>query len=83
MQVSVGQRDINTLVFLQAEQKKVADTTLEAATGEMADPPKVKLSTKKLLKGHIGKVNSVHYSGDSRYKFTLDEGTQLRFKIVL
>lgn len=32
----------------------------------VADAPKVKLSTKKLLKGHINKVNSVHYSGDSR-----------------
>ena len=25
------------------------------------------MSTKKLLKGHINKVNSVHYSGDSRF----------------
>ena len=38
----------------------------------MADAPKVKLSTKKLLKGHINKVNSVHYSGDSRSVLIVD-----------
>lgn len=50
----------------QEEQKKQQDTTLEQACGGVADAPKVKLSTKKLLKGHINKVNSVHYSGDNR-----------------
>lgn len=32
----------------------------------MAAVPKIRLVTKKTLKGHINKVNSVHYSGDSR-----------------
>lgn len=50
----------------QEEQKKQQDTTLEQACSGVADAPKVRLSTKKLLKGHINKVNSVHYSGDSR-----------------
>lgn len=50
----------------QEEQKKQQDTTLEQTCNGVADAPKVKLSTKKLLKGHINKVNSVHYSGDNR-----------------
>ena len=50
----------------QEEQKKVADKTLQDICGDMADAPKVRLTTKKLLKGHINKVNSVHFSGDSR-----------------
>lgn len=45
----------------------MADKTLEDICGDMADAPKIRLSTKKMLKGHINKVNSVHYSGDSRY----------------
>ena len=52
------------------DQKKQQDTTLEEACSGAADAPKVKLSTKKLLKGHINKVNSVHYSGDSRHCVT-------------
>ncbi|RZF35125.1 hypothetical protein LSTR_LSTR009431 [Laodelphax striatellus] len=51
----------------QDEQQKVADKKLEEATSDMADAPKVRLTTKKMLKGHINKVNSVHYSGDSRH----------------
>ncbi|XP_075213962.1 guanine nucleotide-binding protein subunit beta-2 [Lycorma delicatula] len=54
----------------QEEQKKAADKKLEEISADMADAPKVRLSTKKLLKGHINKVNSVHYSGDSRHAVT-------------
>lgn len=50
----------------QEDQKKQQDTTLEEACNGVADAPKVKLTTKKMLKGHINKVNSVHFSGDSR-----------------
>jgi hypothetical protein len=53
----------------QEEQKKVADKTLQDICGDMADAPKVRLTTKKLLKGHINKVNSIHFSGDSRQVF--------------
>ncbi|KAI5693472.1 hypothetical protein M8J77_024379, partial [Diaphorina citri] len=49
------------------EQAKQADTKLEDVTASMPDAPKVKLMPKKSLKGHINKVNSVHYSGDSRH----------------
>ena len=48
------------------DQKKQQDAKIEEACASVGDPPKVKLSTKKLLKGHINKVNSVHFSGDSR-----------------
>lgn len=61
--------DQNIMLFvkcLQDDQQKVADKKLEEACADMADAPKVRLSTKKMLKGHINKVNSVHYSGDSR-----------------
>ncbi|XP_008559825.1 guanine nucleotide-binding protein subunit beta-2 [Microplitis demolitor] len=54
----------------QEDQKKQQDATLEEACSSVADAPKIKLSTKKLLKGHINKVNSVHYSGDSRHCVT-------------
>ncbi|KAL5293063.1 hypothetical protein ACFFRR_011687 [Megaselia abdita] len=36
----------------------------------MADIPKIRWSCKKSLKGHINKVNSVHFSGDSRHCVT-------------
>ncbi|XP_014211686.1 guanine nucleotide-binding protein subunit beta-2 [Copidosoma floridanum] len=52
------------------DQKKMQDTTLEETCGSVSDPPKVKLTTKKNLKGHINKVNSVHFSGDSRHCVT-------------
>ncbi|XP_033224287.1 guanine nucleotide-binding protein subunit beta-2 [Belonocnema kinseyi] len=52
------------------DQNKQKDTTLEEACSSVADATKVKMSTKKMLKGHINKVNSVHYSGDSRHCVT-------------
>ncbi|XP_014275459.1 guanine nucleotide-binding protein subunit beta-2 [Halyomorpha halys] len=51
-------------------QSKVADVKLEDACANVSDAPKVRLTTKKYLKGHINKVNSVHYSGDSRHIVT-------------
>lgn len=59
-------------IAYQEDQKKQQDTTLEETCSSVADAPKVKLSTKKLLKGHINKVNSVHYSGDSRSVLSID-----------
>lgn len=44
----------------------MADAKLADKCGDMGDVPKIRLQTKKTLKGHINKVNSVHYSGDSR-----------------
>lgn len=55
---------------LKDEQKKQADTTLAACCSNVPDAPKVKLVTRKLMKGHLNKVNSVHYSGDSRHCVT-------------
>lgn len=45
----------------------MADVTLESKCGDLGDVPKVRLSTKRDLKGHINKVNSVHYAEDSRH----------------
>jgi guanine nucleotide-binding protein subunit beta len=57
---------IGILDKMKEEQQKVADCKLAEKCADMAEPPKCRLSTKKLLKGHINKVNSVHFSGDSR-----------------
>lgn len=66
-QRSDGGQLANKIFILQAEQEKVADAKLAEKCGDMSDIPKIRLLTKKTLKGHINKVNSVHYSGDSRY----------------
>lgn len=55
---------------IKEEQKKVADVTFADACSSVADAPKVRLVTRKNLKGHINKVNSVHYSGDNRHAVT-------------
>lgn len=51
---------------LKAEQEKQVDCKLDEKCGDMGDVPKLKLTTKKMLKGHINKVNSVHFCADSR-----------------
>ncbi|XP_026463111.1 guanine nucleotide-binding protein subunit beta-2-like [Ctenocephalides felis] len=61
------QTELNELFEkIKAEQGKVADCTFEEKCGDVPALPKVKLSTKRLLKGHINKVNAVHFSDDSR-----------------
>jgi guanine nucleotide-binding protein subunit beta, other len=60
-------KELNDLIAqIKAEQEKQADCKLAENCADMGDPPKVRMSTKKMLKGHINKVNSVHYSADSR-----------------
>lgn len=54
------------LFYQKEEQKKVADCDIADKCSDLAAAPKVKLSTQRLLKGHINKVNSVHYADDSR-----------------
>lgn len=51
---------------IKGEQEKQVDCKLAEKCADMGDVPKCKLTTKKMLKGHINKVNSVHYAGDSR-----------------
>lgn len=46
------------------------DCKLTEKTADMADIPKIRWACKKSLKGHINKVNSVHFSGDSRHCVT-------------
>lgn len=52
---------------IQEDQGKVADVTLADKCSDLGDIPKVRFSAKKVLKGHINKVNSVHFAADSRY----------------
>lgn len=59
--------ELNELIAqMKAEQEKQVDCKLAEKCADMTDPPKCKLSTRKMLKGHINKVNSVHYTSDSR-----------------
>lgn len=59
--------ELNDLIAkIKEEQEKQADCKLGEKCADMGDVPKIKLSTRKMLKGHINKVNSVHYSSDSR-----------------
>ncbi|KAF6208242.1 hypothetical protein GE061_016694 [Apolygus lucorum] len=65
------QKELEELIKkCQEEAGKCSDCKLEEKCADLADMPKIRLTTKKLLKGHINKVNSVHYSGDSRHTVT-------------
>lgn len=44
--------------------------TFESVFESIGDISKPKITTKKLMKGHLNKVNSVAYSGDSRHCVT-------------
>lgn len=60
-------QELNDLIAkIKDDNQKLADCKLSENCAELSDMPRCKLSTKKALKGHINKVNSVHYSGDSR-----------------
>jgi len=52
------------------KQKEFADVTLASAAGDAGDLSKIRASVRKSLKGHINKVTSCHYSGDSRHLVT-------------
>jgi len=59
--------ELNELIGkIRADHEKLVDAKLEEKNADMAEPPKCRLTTKKMLKGHINKVNSVHFAGDSR-----------------
>lgn len=71
-------QELNDLIAsIKAEQEKQADCKLAETCADMADVPKLKMSTKKSLKGHINKVNSVHFASDSRYGFSLENDWKL------
>ncbi|KAF2365566.1 WD40 repeat [Trinorchestia longiramus] len=56
-----------SIAKIQEAQKAQADVTMESACSAVDPAPKIKLVCKRLLKGHINKVNCVHFSGDSRH----------------
>lgn len=51
----------------KAKQKTVQDKKLEEICGDMPPVVSVKLGLRRALKGHLQKVNAVHYAGDSRW----------------
>lgn len=66
-EITALKKELNDLIAqLKEEHQKQADSKLAEVCADMSDVPKLKLSTKKMLKGHINKVNSVHYAADSR-----------------
>jgi guanine nucleotide-binding protein subunit beta len=61
-------KELNELIEkCKEEQQKQVDCKLAEKCGDMSAVPKCGLHTRKVLKGHINKVNSVHYAGDSRF----------------
>ncbi|XP_037075823.1 guanine nucleotide-binding protein subunit beta-2-like [Pollicipes pollicipes] len=52
---------------IKEAQKKVADADLVTVCADLQDAPRIRASCKRILKGHINKVNGVHFSGDSRH----------------
>jgi guanine nucleotide-binding protein subunit beta len=51
---------------IKTAQTSVSDSTLLEVCSTVDDVPKLRLGTKRLLKGHIHKVNEIYFSGDSR-----------------
>ncbi|CAD7080943.1 unnamed protein product [Hermetia illucens] len=63
--------ELNSMIAnFKAEQEKQNDCKLAEKCGDLPDVPKIRLAGKKILKGHINKVNSVHFAGDSRHCVT-------------
>jgi hypothetical protein len=51
---------------VEAKQKEAADVEFDKEVAGVADTPHPRICCRKLLKGHINKVNGVDFSGDSR-----------------
>lgn len=67
-EVAALREELNGLIGkIKEDQKKVADCSLQDKCGDVGGAPKLHITTKKFLKGHINKVNSVHFAGDSRH----------------
>ncbi|XP_074599138.1 guanine nucleotide-binding protein subunit beta-2 [Brevipalpus obovatus] len=57
----------NAIAELKDAQNKVKDKRIDEICGDMAPVVTVNLSQRRYLKGHLNKVNAVHYAGDSRH----------------
>ncbi|XP_070001682.1 guanine nucleotide-binding protein subunit beta-2 [Penaeus vannamei] len=57
----------DAIAKVQEDQKSKADTGMSGACGDLGEAPKMRAQCKRMCKGHINKVNSVHFSGDSRH----------------
>jgi len=51
---------------IKASQKNVRDKEFEQVMVDLREAPKLKVVVKRMLKGHIHKVNGVAFAGDSR-----------------
>jgi len=51
---------------LKSAQTGSADKTITDVCSGLGDIPRLRLQTKRMLKGHIHKVNAIHFAGDSR-----------------
>ncbi|CAG0881939.1 unnamed protein product [Cyprideis torosa] len=54
------------LETIRTKQKAIEDATLESVCAEVPTLPRPKLHTRVHLRGHLDKVNDVHFSGDAR-----------------
>ncbi|XP_023226713.1 guanine nucleotide-binding protein subunit beta-2-like isoform X1 [Centruroides sculpturatus] len=52
---------------IKKSQAEAKDKSLEDVCGNMGDISKVQLRIKKIMRGHLSKVNAVHFSGDDRH----------------
>lgn len=50
----------------QAARKAVNDGSMTAAAGGVDSVGRVQLKLRKTLKGHLGKIYSMHWAADSR-----------------
>lgn len=69
-ETSALKKELNELIEqCKEEAKKQADCKLAEKCSDIGSAPKCPLSAKKVFKGHINKVNSVHFAGDSRFNY--------------
>lgn len=52
---------------IKQSQQDAMDKSMEDICGSLGDVPKIQLRIKKIMRGHLAKVNAVHFSGDDRH----------------
>jgi len=65
---AAAKKELNDKIAkIQSAQKEKEDATFDSVTADAAACPKIRPTSKRLMKGHLNKVNCVHFSGDSRH----------------
>ena len=57
---------------IEEKQKEAADVEFGKEVVSVADTPHPRICCRKVLKGHINKVNAVDFSGDSRSALSIE-----------